>query len=415
MPTIPLPPFRAKWRTLPSHRLWLLQQAGDLLGFFERASVDPAGGFHELDDSGEPMPPGSAGRQLHATARMVHCFALARLLGRPGAEAIIDHGMAFLWNRHRDPANGGYFWGVGADGPTDDIKQAYGHAFVLLAAASATAVNHPDAGRLLADITAILDERFWEEDHGAVAEAFTPDWHSLGPYRGQNANMHLTEALMAAFEVTGDNFYLSKAERIADLIVNRHARANGWRLPEHFTADWQVDRSYSGDPMFRPFGTTPGHSLEWARLLLQLWETGGRRLDWPPEAAKALFRQATADGWGEGGGFYYTLDWDGTPRVADRYWWPCCEGIGAAAFLSAIEGDDLYEDWYRRIWDFSAAHLIDRAHGGWHPQLDRALRPSEGPFYGKPDLYHALQACLIPLLPTTGSIAAGLLGTGVTL
>ncbi len=69
----------------------------------------------------------------------------------------------------------------------------------------------------------------------------------------------------------------------------------------------------------------------------------------------------------------------------------------------------MYEEWYRRIWDFSAVHLIDREHGGWHPQLDADLKPKSDPFFGKPDIYHALQACLIPLLPTTGSIGAGLL------
>jgi sulfoquinovose isomerase len=29
-------------------------------------------------------------------------------------------------------------------------------------------------------------------------------------------------------------------------------------------------------------------------------------------------------------------------------------------------------------------------------------------FQGKPDIYHALQACLIPLVPPTGSLTRGL-------
>ncbi len=343
MPHFPNPAAAPKWTALTSHRAWLLQQAGDLLSFFEAASINPLGGFHELDVAGRPMPPGMPpGRvpswQLHVTTRMVHCFALAHLLGRPGADGIIDHGMSFLWNGHRDAEQGGYFWGVGYEGPTDDTKQAYGHAFVLLAAATAKMAGHPDAERLLADISTVVTERFWEDRFGASAEEFTRDWRTFDRYRGQNSNMHLTEALMAAFEATGDSIYLRMAERIADLIVNRHARQNGWRLPEHFTADWQLDRAYSGNPVFRPYGTTPGHWLEWSRLLLQLWELGGRTSGWMREAAKALFQQAVTDGWDEKGGFYYTLDWDGSPRIADRYWWPCCEGIGAASFLNAIEG-----------------------------------------------------------------------------
>ncbi|MFC2248409.1 AGE family epimerase/isomerase [Labrys portucalensis] len=412
-------PTTPKWVTLSSHRAWLLQQADTLFSVFEQNSLNPLGGFYDLDMACKPFvpgqPPGSLPtRQIHSTTRMVHCFAIAHLMGRPGADVMIDHGMDFIWNGHRDKDQGGYFWGVGYEGPTDDTKQAYGHAFVLLAASSAKVAGHPDADRLLADISTVLDEHFWEEGPGATAEEFTRDWQSFDTYRGQNSNMHLTEALMAAFEATGDNSYLNKAERIADLIVRRHAAENGWHLPEHFSQDWQLNKDYSGSPVFRPYGTTPGHWLEWARLLLQLWELGGRKLTWLPDAAANLFRQAVKDGWDhEKGGFYYTLDWTGAARIRDRYWWPCCEGIGAAAFLNATDGDGFYEEWYRNIWNFSAARFIDKVHGGWFPQLGDDLKPNTGPFYGKVDIYHALQACLIPLLPTTGSITRGLITEGV--
>ena len=225
--------------------------------------------------------------------------------------------------------------------------------------------------------------------------------------------MHLTESLMAAFEATEEVEYIHMAERIAELIIRRHAAENDWRLPEHFTSDWRVDRDYAGSPVFRPYGTTPGHSLEWSRLLLQLWELGGRKLEWLLASARALFAQAVADGWDkQTGGFFYTLDWEGQPRIRDRYWWPCCEGVGAAAFLNAIDCDVSYEEWYRRIWSFIAARFIDRDNGGWRAQVDDALRPSSDPFYGKVDIYHSLQACLIPTLPTSGSVTRGLLGAG---
>jgi mannose/cellobiose epimerase-like protein (N-acyl-D-glucosamine 2-epimerase family) len=406
------------WISLPSHRHWLFGEAQALFSFFEKGCINPRGGFHEQDDQGDPLDAAEAAavRQIHVTTRMVHSFAIAHLMGRPGADAIIDHGMEFLWRRHRDSVHGGYFWGVSEDGPVDDRKQAYGHAFVLLAASSAKVAGHPDAGRLLDDIATVLHERFWEDQFGASAEEFTRDWQPFDRYRGQNSNMHLTEALMAAFEASGDGTFLGMAERIAHRIIGTAAADNGWRLPEHFTERWEVDRDYAGSPMFRPFGTTPGHSLEWSRLLLQLWEIGGRRQDWMVGAARHLFAQATKDGWdAERGGFYYTLNWDGSARIRDRYWWPCCEGIGAAAFLSAIDGGAVYEDWYRRIWNFTAAHFIDRRHGGWFPQLDDRLRANSDPFFGKPDIYHALQACLIPLLPTSGSVTGGLARQGLTL
>ncbi len=161
--------------------------------------------------------------------------------------------------------------------------------------------------------------------------------------------------------------------------------------------------------MFRPAGTTPGHALEWSRLLVQLWHLTGQRHAWMQDSAQALFLHTCEIGWDRpSGGFYYTLDWSDRPSRSDRYWWPCAEGIGAAAVLRRSGGDARFEGWYRRIWDFTARHLIDPANGGWFPELDDSLAPVSRVFTGKPDLYHAVQACLIPLLPPDGSVIRGL-------
>jgi len=392
------------WRQNAGHRRWLQDQADALFTFYEGESFNPAGGFYALDKTGHAIKSDSV-RPLHATARMVHCFAIGRLLGRPGAADFVDHGMQAILKRHRDARRGGYFWSFDDDGPRESEKLAYGHAFVLLAASSAKIVGHPLADQLLADISEVLDKRFWEPAFGASAEEFAADWSPISNYRGLNSNMHLTEALMAAFEATGERQYLTKAESIADLLLRRMAGSEHWRVPEHYHADWTIDREYKGSDMFRPYGTTPGHWLEWSRLAMQLWELGGRQVEWLPGAAKALFAESTSVGWDAStGGFYYTIDWSGRPRIRDRIWWPCCEGIGAAAFLGAEDGGAFYEDWYRRIWDFSARHFIDRHAGGWIPQLDDSLEPIDRYFVGKPDIYHSLQACLIPLYRTNASL-----------
>jgi mannose/cellobiose epimerase-like protein (N-acyl-D-glucosamine 2-epimerase family) len=392
----------------PIHRLWLLEQARDLLDFFLPSSINPGGGFFTLNRMGAPVNPPAAGgqvRKLHSTTRMVHCAVIAHQLGLPGADDVIDHGMDFIWARHRDRKSGGYFWAVDDREAVDPAKQAYGHAFVLLAGASAKVAGHPNADRLLADVTETLLGRFWDPEFGATSEEYMSDWTPLSTYRGQNSNMHLSEALMAAFEATGENSYMDMAGSIADLIVNRHARAECWRVAEHFNDEWHVDRDYAGDPMFRPCGVTPGHALEWARLLVQLWELGGRACSWMLLAAQSLFLTACETGWDrDKGGFYYTLDWNNQPDQTDRFWWPCCEGIAAASVLQKVSDDPRFEQWYCRIWSFANRYLIDRKNGGWFAELDNGLCPVEKVFEGKPDLYHALQACLIPLIPSDGSI-----------
>lgn len=396
--------------TRTAHRQWLMTESLSLINLFQTAAFNPEGGFFTLDAQGKRNPPAtpSSGdvRVLHDTTRMVHCFSIAHLMGVPGAERFIDHGLHFLCTHHHDDVNGGYFWTVNNSQAVDSHKQAYGHAFVILAAASAHMAGHPDARALLSEAIAVINMRFWDDSIGATTEQYTANWQPLDDYRGQNSNMHLTEALMAAFDATGDEQYLSMAERIAALIINRHARAEGWRVAEHFDNQWTVDRAYAGDPMFRPAGTTPGHALEWSRLLVQLWETGQRRNNELLDAAKALFNNAVETAWDkQTGGFYYTLDWNDKPDITDRYWWPCAEGIGAAAVLAIATGrDPAYELWYRRIWGFVNDHIIDHQYGGWHPELNNALQPDNTVFTGKPDLYHALQACLIPLLTGKRSI-----------
>jgi sulfoquinovose isomerase len=394
----------------PLHRRWLFGQAERLIGF-HRASLGGPAGFRMLGLDGAPLHGAGEVFQLHDTTRMVHVLSLATQLGIPGLADGIDQGVRFLWSHHRDAAHGGYFWGVTAEAPARDDKLAYGHAFVLLAAASALRAGHPDAGTLLNDVTEVIEARFWDPAHGAMREEYHADWSEIGPYRGQNSNMHMTEALMAAFEATGTRHYLDKAVRIADLVINRAARAQGWRVAEHFDTGWRVDLDYSGDPMFRPAGITPGHALEWARLLVQLHDLEGKGSGWMIEAAKGLFAEAVAHGWDSArGGFLYTLGWDNAPLQPLRLWWPNAEAIGAAATLYKHDSDALALAWYGKVWDVVAGHFIDHARGGWFPELDAANRPTEVIFAGKPDIYHAFQACLVPLLPAGRHISGDLTG-----
>jgi sulfoquinovose isomerase len=398
------------WQSRPFHRQYLMRQANNLFDFFEAPSINPKGGFFELDDDGRPLSADNSTRQIHGTSRMVHCFAIGSLIGRPGSDEIVDHGMRYLWDKHRDKHYGGYVWGLDNNGITDGSKQAYGHAFVLLAASSAKLVGHPLADQMIADVTQVINARFWDEKSGAVRDEYSQDWSKLLPYRGQNANMHMTEALMAAFEATGNRDYLVKAERIAELIIAKNAVPLGHRVAEHFDENWVLDKNYAGNEMFRPSGATPGHWLEWSRLLFQLWTLGNKRLSWMTSAARQLFHQSVELGWDKvHGGFFYTLDWDNKPIMREKLWWPVSEAIGAASVLSTHERDHYFQSWYRKLWDYAENHVIDHERGGWRSELKEDLTLTSRLFVGKPDIYHALQACLIPLYPATGSLTAAII------
>ena len=131
----------------------------------------------------------------------------------------------------------------------------------------------------------------------------------------------------------------------------------------------------------------------------RLWATAAP--DWLLESSIALFDRAAADGWAVDGadGFVYTTGWDGRPIVRDRMHWVVAEGFAAASALHTRTGERRYAERAETWWAYAERYLIDRERGSWHHQLDPDNRPIATVWPGKPDLYHAVQATLLPRLP----------------
>jgi sulfoquinovose isomerase len=401
------------WLATPAHARWLEQETDRLLAF-GRPSARPTGGFARLDESGAPVE-GPA--ELWVTCRMTHVYALGVLLGRPGSGALVDHGLAALDGLFRDREHGGWFAEVGPDGPLDADKAAYPHAFVVLAASSATVAGRPGARELLDEALTVSEQRFWDDGAGMAVESWDRTFTELDPYRGVNANMHTVEAYLAAADVTGHRVWLDRALRVVERVVHGWARGNHWRIPEHFDSAWQPDLEYNADSPahpFRPYGATIGHWLEWARLTLHaraaLTARGDVAPAWMLDDAVALFDAAVAEGWDVDGapGFVYTVDWAGAPVVRERMHWVVAEGIAAAAALHAATGDERFDTWYRTWWDYAALFLIDPVGGSWWHELGTDNTVSRTVWEGKADLYHAVQATLVPRLPLTPVLAPAL-------
>ena len=388
-----------------AHRTVLAADARSLLAF-HRASLSSDGSFVPLGVDGARHH--GAAQELHVTARMVHSYALGQAWGAPDCAPVIDAGLQALWDWHRDPDHGGYVWAVRGPGVVDSRKLAYGHVFVLLAASTAQEIGHEDAPNLLRDIATVLERHFWDADAGCLREEFARDWQPLSRYRGMNANMHGVEAFLAAYEATGQELWLARAGRILDFFTRQMAGAHDHRIPEHYSEAWQVDPDFQGDPMFRPPGTTPGHSLEFARLLLQHWDLSGRADPTALPRARALVDTALADAWLPGGGLAYTLAPGGAVDNDGRLWWPVAEGLGALAALQKIDPRPQDIAWYARLHDFARTHFVDTRHGGWFPELGADGQPSGSIFTGKPDIYHALQADLLALVPGVSGMVSGL-------
>ncbi len=399
------------WLTNPAHARWL-EAEGDRLLSFGRPSALPDGGFAWLSASGLPEP--DRPLQLWVNCRMTHVYALGHLMGRPDCGRFADHGIAALREQFGDPVHGGWYAQVGPEGPIGTDKTAYEHAFVVIAAASTAAAGRAGGRELLDEALGVLLEQFWDGEHGMVREQWDESFTTLDGYRGVNANMHTVEALLSAADVLDDASLREKAQRIITRVVHDLARSHEWRIPEHFDNTWTPLPDYNiEEPAhpFRPYGATIGHWLEWARLSLHLRAAlGDAAPGWLLDDARSLFDASLREGWAVDGndGFVYTVDWSGAPVVRERMHWVAAEATATAAALHAATGEAAYDEWYRTWWQHIADRFLDFDHGSWHHELSPINQPSSVTWSGKPDIYHAFQATLIPRLPLAPTLATAL-------
>ena len=385
------------------------------MAFYHPRCIDPAGGFfHYFRDDGTVYD--ASHRHLVSSTRFVFNYAMAwrefgddPVLGAEYREAML-HGLRYLRDAHRDAATGGYAWTIRDGVPEDRTNHCYGLAFVLLAYSHALMAGTDEARGWMDETWDLLEARFWEPAHGLYRDEADAGWNFSG-YRGQNANMHMCEAMLAAYEASREPRYLERALLLADNMTRRQAAKAGGLVWEHYDSDWEIDWNYNlDDPrhLFRPWGFQPWHQTEWAKLLLILERHVAE--DWLAPTARRLFDAALARSWDAGrGGMYYGFapesrrqpGMDG-PAIAgdsfvcddDKYFWVQAESLAAAALLARRFDEQAYRDWYQRLWAYAWTHMVDHRHGAWYRILDADNRKydDEKSPAGKVD-YHTMGAC----------------------
>jgi mannose/cellobiose epimerase-like protein (N-acyl-D-glucosamine 2-epimerase family) len=389
-------------------RAFLERHVADTLAFYHPRCLDPTGGcYHFFRDDGTVYD--ARTRHLVSSTRFVVNFARAwRHDPAPRWRDALVHALAFLRRAHRDPDTGGYAWTLRWDGGRatvlDATNHCYGLAFVLLAYAHAVLAGVDGARAHLDETIALMERRFWEPAAGVYADEASADWSRVSPYRGQNANMHACEAMLAAWEATRDPWCLERAETLARHVTVRLAALTGGLVWEHYREDWSVDWEYNRHDrtdIFRPWGHQAGHLTEWAKLLVML--DRARPAQWLVPRAAALFAAAVARAWdAEYGGLVDGFGPDGTWCDSDKSSWVQAESLAAAAALGARTGEARWWEWYDRLWAYAWRCFVDRRRGAWYRILrrdNRAVSDEKSPA-GKVD-YHTLGACwdVMPLLP----------------
>lgn len=302
-----------------------------LPGWIARASDAANGGFFDtLDAYGAPVA--DAPKTVLAQARLLFTFShVALLSGDAAMRAAARSAHAFL--PHFRKASGLYRHAVTRDGrptgtPRDAVARSYDQSFVILALAT--------WGRLAPTAeTAAEMEACWQaiEDHlhdpatgllledDSVVEPSAPE----APPRAQNPHMHLYEAALQAFEMTGETRWLERATHVRGTALRFFLDRRSGTIVEFLSPDLQ--------PLPEPNGMRReiGHQCEWAWLLdreANLASDAAMRA-----TAASLMAFALRHGFAEKGlmhgAAYDAAAADGTWREERFLLWPQTEAIKA--------------------------------------------------------------------------------------
>ncbi|TCV93883.1 mannose/cellobiose epimerase-like protein (N-acyl-D-glucosamine 2-epimerase family) [Luteibacter rhizovicinus] len=392
MTTVPLPDFRSA-DVLRAH-------IAKTMAFYKPNEIDPAGGFLQyFKDDGSVY--NRTHRHLVSSTRFVFNHAMAAIeFGKAEDVEAARHGLKYLREVHRNPETGGYAWTIESGKPEDETYHCYGVAFVLLAYSCGVKAGITEAAAWMDETWDLFEKRYWDPAYGLYKDEADKHWNFSG-YRGQNANMHTCEAMIAAYEATGNDRYLDRALLLADNMTQRQAKLGNGLIWEHYDIHWNVDWKYNLDNpkhLFRPWGFQPGHQTEWAKLLLMLdryTTKRGQSIDWLVPTAQHFFDKALAHAWDdEHGGIAYGFSPEGDVCDDDKYFWVQAESLAAAALLHDRTGEPRYAVWYDRIWAYSWEHFVDHKYGAWYRILTRDNRKydDEKSPAGKTD-YHTMGAC----------------------
>lgn len=341
-------------------RHWLFEET---LPLWSTAGVDLThGGFHEaLTFHAEPVV---RDKRMRTMGRQIYAFGVAHEMGwNSKALDLIDHGIAFI-AKHGRSQNGGWVRTLRPDGSVcDPAEDTYDHSCILLALAYAQKAGHPEAEKLGMQAFDFIDRHLTVDGGSSFLET------SAGgsSQRRSNPHMHMFEAFLAWYKVTGDSAYLDRASKMADLFAARFFDHETWTLGEYFSADWTRAPDEQGE------WTEPGHHFEWASLLVEYGKAAAR-----PEFfafARKLYASAVANGLNRATGLAYdAISRAGIPLVRTSRSWPQTEALKAAMALDRIDGPDMKPEIEARANRLFRWHIEPAPEGMWIDLIDEKGR-----------------------------------------
>jgi mannose/cellobiose epimerase-like protein (N-acyl-D-glucosamine 2-epimerase family) len=318
-----------------------------------------------------------APRRVFVQARQIYCFAKAAQLGwYPEGREIALKGLEHLLAKAKSPdGRPGYVHRLAHDGSVlDPLRDTYDHAFVLLALASVYALDRDAQVRAeMDDLLTFIDGELRSPNGGFLegAPAAMP--------RRQNPQMHLFEAMIAAFDATRDPVFQNRAGEFFALFLASLYDKQKKVLGEYFEDDWSN---------IEPVSVEPGHQAEWVWLL-----KGFERITGCPTGRYRAELLASALRYRDAAGCLVDEgDASGNIKRYSRRCWPQTE-IAKAWIAQAESGEAGAADEAR-----AALMRLDRYYlghpvvGAWYDQFDRDGKSLVATIPAS-SFYHVLCAC----------------------
>jgi mannose/cellobiose epimerase-like protein (N-acyl-D-glucosamine 2-epimerase family) len=298
-----------------------------------------------------------APRRILVQARQIYCFAKAAQMGwYPEGREVALKGLDYLLTKAKSPdGKPGFVHVLTPEGAVlKPLRDTYDHAFVLLALASVYALDRDAQIRAEIDALCHFLETQLRSPHGGFLEGLPASMP-----RRQNPQMHLFEAMIAAFDATHDNVFQNRAGDFFALFLANLYDKQKQLLGEYFEEDWS---------RIEPVSIEPGHQAEWAWLL-----KGFERITGCPTGrfrgellASALRYRDEATGCLVDEG-----DTAGNVRRHTRRLWPQTE-VAKAWIAQAESGEAGAADEARMALARLERHYLSHpVAGGWHDQFDR--------------------------------------------
>ncbi len=326
---------------------------------------------------------------LVSQSRLLYNFSVGwELTGEERYRQAVEGGAHFLIEKFRDREEGGWFWAVDGEGRvTDDMKDSYGHAFMIFGlAGAARCLEDAAPAEAAREVWEVIQDRF-ADGRGGIYRHMNRDFTPRDEPRSQNPIMHLFEALLALGDVPGRERAHKDAEKLAGFVLDRLLRKSDGILPEVYDAEWRALSAESGGRI------DVGHQFEWAYLLSSAVERG-LPAEWLAIAEKLLDTGLRLGYDPDEGGIFSPATPEGQVTASRKGWWEQCELVRALMHFAVLRGrENLWEPLLQTV-KLLRERFLDPEHGGWYPEAGPGLDPEGlakgGPF--KVD-YHNVGMC----------------------